>query len=114
MTKHTITLLPSGHQFQCDEGENILKAGLASGLFMPYSCRSGVCNTCRGTIKEGNVDFGNVHPNYLSEDDKSVGKALLCSAKPLGDCSIEVRELDPAEAFPVLRLPCRVLQLNKA
>ncbi|OWW19626.1 CDP-6-deoxy-delta-3,4-glucoseen reductase [Noviherbaspirillum denitrificans] len=113
MTTHTITLLPSGHQFQCSEDESILKAGLASGLFMPYSCRSGVCSTCRGTIKEGKVDFGNVHPNYLSEDDKRVGKALLCSAKPLGDCSIEVRELDPAEAFPVRKLPCRVLQLER-
>lgn len=114
MTRHTITLLPSGHQFQCDEDENILKAGLVAGLLMPYSCRSGVCNTCRGTVREGSVDFGNVHPNYLSEADKCAGKALLCSAKPLSDCAIEAREMDPAEAFPVRRLPCRVLHLEKS
>lgn len=114
MTSHTITLLPSGHQFPCGENENILKAGLAAGLFLPYSCRSGVCSTCRGTIKAGWVDYGNVHPHYLSEDDKRNGKALLCSVKPQSDCSIEIHELDPSEAFPIVRLPCRVLQLQKA
>ncbi len=113
MTRHTITLRPSGNQFQCDDGETILKAGLAAGLLMPYSCRSGACNTCRGTVKQGKVDFGNVHPTYLSDDDKRAGKALLCSAKAIGDCSIEVRELDPGEAFPVRRLPCRVLHLER-
>ena len=114
MTSHTITLLPSGHQFQCAEDENLLKAGLAAGFFLPYSCRSGVCSTCRGTIKAGQVDYGKVHPHYLSEDDKRIGKALLCSVKPQSDCSIEIHELDPSEAFPVVRLPCRVLQLHKA
>lgn len=110
---HTVTLLPSGHSFACAPGDSILKAGLAAGMLMPFSCRSGVCNTCRGTIVAGAVDFGNVHPNYLSEEDKQRGKVLLCSAHALGDCSIEVAEIDPHQALPVARLPCRLLHLER-
>ena len=82
---HNVTLKPSGHSFEAKEGQNILQAGLDAGFMMPYSCRTGVCRTCRGTIKEGKVDYGMVHPTYLPESDKAKGYALLCQAQPLSD-----------------------------
>jgi CDP-4-dehydro-6-deoxyglucose reductase len=112
--RHTITLQPSGRTFVCDRGTEILRSGLDAGLFMPYSCRSGVCNTCRGRVLQGQVDWGDVHPQYLSEEDRSKGFALLCQARPLSDLTVEVDEIDVDEVIPSKFMPVRVLQLERA
>jgi CDP-4-dehydro-6-deoxyglucose reductase, E3 len=105
-----VTLQPSGHSFEVPEGKNVLQAGLDAGRMLPYSCRAGVCRTCRGTIKEGNVDYGMVHETYLPESDKAKGYALLCQAKPLSDLVVEVREVQGVRPRII---PCRVERLEK-
>ncbi|MEY4428045.1 MAG: hypothetical protein RLZZ182_734 [Pseudomonadota bacterium] len=111
---YTITLKPSGHSYICDSGTPVLKAGLDAGLFLPYSCRSGVCKTCRGRVTQGQVDFGGVHPKYLNEEDKAKGYALLCCAKPLSDLVLEVDEIDADSALPSKYMPVRVLEVKRA
>ena len=61
---YQVTLKPSGHTFQVEEGRRILDAGLEAGIAMPYSCRAGTCRTCRGKIIEGEVGYGT---NMLSD-----------------------------------------------
>ncbi len=111
--KFGITLQPSGTRFECDADTTLLHAGLDAGSRLPFSCRSGLCRTCRGKIVAGRVDPGTVHPNYLSAADIAAGYAHLCQAKPLSDCVIEIEELDPAESYPVRGMPARVLQLER-
>jgi len=108
-----VTLQPSGHSFEVPEGKNILQAGLDAGFSMPYSCRTGTCRTCRGTIREGKVDYGFTHPNYLPDSDKAKGYALLCSATLLTDCVIEVRELEGLAGIKARITPCRVTKIAK-
>jgi CDP-4-dehydro-6-deoxyglucose reductase len=107
---HRITLQPSGHTYECEDGKTVLQAGLDAGHMLPYSCRAGVCRTCRGTIKEGKVDYGLVHETYLPESDKAKGYALLCQAKPLSDLVVEVREVHGVRPRII---PCRVEKLDK-
>jgi CDP-4-dehydro-6-deoxyglucose reductase len=107
---HRVTLQPSGHSYEVPEGHNVLQAGLDAGFMMPYSCRSGVCRTCRGTVVEGKLDYGAVHPTYLPDSDKAKGYALLCQAKPLSDLVIEVREV---KGMRPRVIPCRVERLEK-
>jgi CDP-4-dehydro-6-deoxyglucose reductase len=107
---HKVTLRPSGHTFEVPEGKNVLQAGLDAGHMLPYSCRAGVCRTCRGTIVEGKVDYGMVHATYLPDSDKAKGYALLCQAKPLSDLVVEVREVQGVR--PRL-IPCRVERLER-
>jgi len=95
--KHRVTLIPSGHAFDVEEGQGILSAGLAAGTAMPYGCRIGMCRSCRGTVLEGTVDAGEVHPAYLSDEDRAAGLALLCKASPRSDVVIAVNELPPLE-----------------
>jgi len=109
---HTITLMPSGHRFEVADGERILAAGLAAGHFMPYSCKQGACNTCKGHIVEGQVDYGEVHPAYFKEQDRAAGMALLCQARPLTDCTIEVRELEGLAGIKPKIVPCRVTDIT--
>src|SRR5215470_10614550 len=108
-----VTLQPSGHSFEVPDDKNILQAGLDAGYAMPYSCRTGTCRTCRGTIREGRVDYGFVHPNYLPESDKAKGYALLCSATPLSDLVVEVKEVEGLAGILVRTVPCRVAKIER-
>jgi len=109
----TITLQPSGHSYTCAPGTEVLKGGLAAGLFMPYSCRSGVCNTCRGRILEGEIDWGAVHPKYLPDADREKGYALLCQARARSDLTIEVAEIDAGAAIRSKYMPARILEMER-
>jgi len=108
----TIKLSPSGHTFSCEKDQEILKAGLAFGHFLPFSCRSGMCLTCRGSILSGQVDHGEAHTKYLSEHDREKGLALLCCAKPKSDLLIEIEEMDPHHGNQPKQMPSRVLDIQ--
>lgn len=109
----SVTLQPSGSRFDCDSEQEILKAGLAAGLRMPFSCRSGMCRTCKGKVTSGQVDFGGAHVKYLSEAEREQGFALLCCAKPLSDVVVEVEEIDPDRHLKPQQLPARVLDFKQ-
>jgi CDP-4-dehydro-6-deoxyglucose reductase len=109
---HTITFMPSGRRIDCPPDSTILAAGLQAGVGLPFSCRSGVCRTCRGRLQAGEVDFGPVHPAYLSEAEKVAGFAHLCQARPRTDCTVEVAEFDPAQSFPSRVLPVRLMSVH--
>ncbi|MDB5875027.1 MAG: CDP-6-deoxy-delta-3,4-glucoseen reductase [Ramlibacter sp.] len=108
-----VTMEPSGRRFDCGPTNTVLSAALAAGIFLPYSCRAGVCNTCRGKIVEGNVDLGAVHPAHLSDADRAAGYALLCQARPISDLVVRARELDASEAMGPKTLPSRVLSMER-
>ena len=46
------------------EGTSILDAATAKGLDLPFSCKGGVCCTCRAKLREGKVDMA---VNYALE-----------------------------------------------
>ena len=109
---YSVTLQPSGHRYEVPEGKSILAAGLDAGNFMPYSCKQGVCNSCKGHIIEGRVDYGDSHPAYFSDEDRAAGLALLCQSRPLTDCVIEVKEVDGISGIEPKIVPCRVTDLT--
>ena len=112
-TSYRVKLEPSAHSFEVQPGETVLEAGLAAGLFLPYSCRSGVCSTCRGRVLAGEVNHGKVHPNYSSAAERAAGYTLLCQARPLSDLVIEARELTDAEAIKPRKHPARIKQITR-
>jgi ring-1,2-phenylacetyl-CoA epoxidase subunit PaaE len=61
--------------------ESILAAASRAGLDVPYSCKSGVCATCRAKLVEGQVRMDR---NFaLEKDDLAAGFVLTCQAHPL-------------------------------
>ena len=111
---HWVTLKPSDHCFEVAEGQNILAAGLEAGFAMPFSCRQGLCRSCRGSVLEGQFDFGDVHPAYLNEVDRAKGQAHLCQATARSDMVIEVRELPGIAGVKSTKVPCRVAKIEPA
>jgi len=109
-----ITIKPSDHAFSCEEGETVLAAAMRADLMLPYGCRNGACGTCKGRILAGEVDYGAHQKSTLTDDDKRIGYALFCCAKPLTDVTIEVREVRRAGDIVIKRLPCRLESIDKA
>ena len=110
---HTITLQPSGHQFQVEDGEAVLAAALRQGFVLPYGCKNGACGSCKGKILSGTVDYGVYQPKALTDEEKAQGKALFCQAKPLTDLVLEARTVGAAKDIQVKKLPCRVQKLER-
>ena len=110
---HKVTVQPSGHTFEVQEGEAVLTAALRQGVMLPYGCKNGACGSCKGKIVAGAVDYGHYHARVLTEAERAHGKALFCQAKPLGDLVIECRTIGAAKDIAVRTLPCRVQQLQR-
>jgi CDP-4-dehydro-6-deoxyglucose reductase len=110
---HTVTLQPSGLQFQVEEGEAVLAAALRQGFVLPYGCKNGVCGSCKGKIVAGTVDYGVYQQKALTDEEKAQGKALFCQAKPLSDLVLEARTIGAAKDIQVKKLPCRVQKLER-
>ena len=51
----TIAFKVSDRETECDGGTPILVAGEAAGLKLRYGCREGICHTCVGTLRSGQV-----------------------------------------------------------
>ena len=65
------------------EKESLLDAGLKNGIDMRYSCKGGVCATCRCKIMDGKVDMD---ANYALEDyEIARGFVLSCQSFPVSD-----------------------------
>jgi CDP-4-dehydro-6-deoxyglucose reductase len=108
-----ITIKPSEHSFRCEDGDTVLAAAMRADLMFPYGCRNGACGTCKGKILAGQVDYGAHQATTLTADEKRVGLALFCCAKPLTDLVIEVREVRRAGDIQIKRLPCRIESIDK-
>jgi CDP-4-dehydro-6-deoxyglucose reductase len=110
---HTVTLQPSGHQFQVEEGESVLTAALRQGFVLPYGCRNGACGSCKGRIVAGTVDYGAYQAKTLTDEEKAQGKALFCQARPLSDLVVEARSIGAAKDIQIKKLPCRVQKMER-
>jgi len=109
----TVTIQPSGHQFQPKPDETVLQGALNNGFGLPYGCRNGACGSCKGKIVSGSVDYGKYSHAVLSDAEKEQGMALFCCAKPLSDLAIEVREVGAIKDLQVKMLPSRVQSIEK-
>ncbi|MBS0325689.1 MAG: phenylacetate-CoA oxygenase/reductase subunit PaaK [Proteobacteria bacterium] len=80
----TVIIDGSRRQFLLEKGkENIIDAGIRSGVELPYSCKGGVCSTCRCRLVAGEVDMD---VNFALEDyEVARGFRLACQSYPVTD-----------------------------
>ena len=79
-----VTVILDGNKYQFDlaiDGDTILGGALDHGADLPFSCKGGVCSTCRAKVTEGEIEMA---LNYALEPEEVLaGFILCCQAHPL-------------------------------
>jgi ring-1,2-phenylacetyl-CoA epoxidase subunit PaaE len=79
-----VTVIMDGHRKSFDmpeSSDNIVDAAAEQGIELPYSCKGGVCATCRTWLAEGEVRMAS---NYgLEPWEVEKGFVLACQSRPL-------------------------------
>ncbi|MDE2333869.1 MAG: 2Fe-2S iron-sulfur cluster binding domain-containing protein [Rhodospirillales bacterium] len=81
-----VTFARSGFSVRWDERYNsILEFAEAHGVSPDFSCRAGVCSTCRCALRSGAV-------TYFEEPlaEPGAGMALICCSRPDGDVTLDL------------------------
>lgn len=108
-----ITIEPSGRHFVALADETILAAGIRQGIGLPYGCKDGACGSCKCKKLSGKVTLGPHQSKALSAEEQLAGYVLTCCARAEGDVVLESRQVTEAGAFPIRKMPVRVLALAK-
>jgi NAD(P)H-flavin reductase/ferredoxin len=87
-----MTVHPGNREILVRTDETVLEAGLRAGIPMPFECRNGGCGVCKGTILQGEVRHGPHQRSLLGEDERMLGRALLCVCTPVTDVEVEYEE----------------------
>ena len=82
----TVTVVMDGHRKSFEmrrDDANIVDAAAGHGIDLPYSCKGGVCATCRCHVREGEVTMA---ANYgLEPWEVEAGYVLACQSRPVSD-----------------------------
>ncbi|MCH9696306.1 MAG: 2Fe-2S iron-sulfur cluster binding domain-containing protein [Gammaproteobacteria bacterium] len=81
-----VTVIMDGHRksFEMQKaGTNIVDAAAEQGVELPYSCKGGVCATCRTHVQKGKIDMAT---NFgLEPWEVEQGFVLACQSTPVSD-----------------------------
>jgi ring-1,2-phenylacetyl-CoA epoxidase subunit PaaE len=79
-TTATITLDGTARTVAIQTGDTVLEAALAADLDAPFSCKAGVCSTCRARVTEGEVEM--IANHALEDYEVAQGYVLTCQCLP--------------------------------
>lgn len=79
----TVVIDGARRSFRVPPGGHIVDAALAAGIAVPYSCKGGMCCTCRAKLIEGRVEMTR---NFSLEPwEQEAGFVLACQSVPTTD-----------------------------
>lgn len=94
----TITLQPSNLSFVTESEETILQAALRQNITLPYSCKTGKCDSCLATT---------------ATDGQEPHSIRTCTTVPEQDMTLELDLLTELTSIQVKTLPCRIAALKQ-
>jgi len=106
-----ISVTGTDYRFPCEPNESVLDAVQRAGLEVPFSCRKGVCGTCKGRVVSGEVRA--FAGDALGPADRAAGQVLYCNARPRSDLEIEPRTISKADPFARKTVDARVFRIHR-
>jgi NAD(P)H-flavin reductase/ferredoxin len=97
--------------FPCEPNESVLDAAQRAGFEIPFSCRKGVCGTCKGRVVSGEVRA--FAGDALGGAERAEGQVLFCNARPRSDLVIAPRSIAKADPFARKTVIARVFRLQR-
>ena len=89
MDTWTVTVAnQGGATFDVDASRPLLETLEEQGVDLPYGCRYGGCITCAAKVTSGEVDQS--EQVALNNRQLNSGYAVLCVARPVSNCTLEV------------------------
>ena len=96
-----------GYEFDAQQGERVLYAGLRAGIDLPYECATGTCGTCKAKLVAGKVrDCWATAPGkkYVKAP---AGEFLMCQCEAEEALTLEVSKfVNPVEPGACRPQPC--------
>jgi 2Fe-2S ferredoxin len=93
-------VLPDGFEFDAPDGQTIMEAANADGLYWPTTCGGqGICTSCACVVDEGAENLEPMGRSELSTLAEEMGEAtvlarrlrLACQARVHGDIAVTKR-----------------------
>ena len=89
MDTWTVTVTnQGGAKYDVDASRPLLETLEEQGVDLPYGCRYGGCITCAAKVTSGKVDQS--EQVALNNRQLNHGYAVLCVARPISNCTLEV------------------------
>lgn len=79
-TSAKITLNGFTHHFTINDGQTVLETLIEENVKPPFSCKNGICGTCKARLTSGEVSMAK-HP-ALDDTDVARGMILCCQSVP--------------------------------
>jgi CDP-4-dehydro-6-deoxyglucose reductase, E3 len=107
----TVKVQDTAFAFPCEANETVLDAAQRAGFEIPYSCRKGVCGTCKGRLVAGDV---RAHAgDALGAAERAAGNVLFCQTRPRADLTIVPRSISKADPFARKTVTARVFRITR-
>ncbi len=71
------------HSLTVSGDKTILQAAMANNIMLPYSCKSGMCSSCKAKCVSGSVKMIDGH--FLSDEEVANGEILTCVSFPTSE-----------------------------
>lgn len=108
----SIVTLSNGKTFESRDGESLLDAALRAGITLPYSCRTGRCGSCKGSVRSGHT-VALHHEMDLSDAERSAGAILTCVRSATCDVNLAIEDMGDAKLAPARTWPCRIQSIER-
>ena len=89
-TEHLVRYQDGTASVRVREGRFVLDALLEASIEHPYSCRQGICTTCRVRLIGGCIEHAPDEECVLSPQQQTDGLRLLCIGLAKADSVVEI------------------------
>lgn len=104
--------LSNGKTFIVAQETSILDAAGVAQIFLPYSCKTGRCSTCKCKIISGETRL--MAPEQgLTPQEQAEGWILSCVRSAQTDLELEVTDLSELALPPAKTLPSRISRIDR-